>query len=149
MFGSANVAYQIAKNGNLVEAFDRKLWGKDGEGLFITAGLVVVFIMLFPLQSVAMMGSAAFLVVYAVINLGHYRIRKTTGARGWIILTSVVLCLALFAVLSVYIVEHQPTAYVALIVTLAVSLAFEASYRKLRGRTFAQLVHHLESLGGD
>ena len=41
LFGSTNVAYQIAKNGGLPTAFDRKLWGRDVEGLFITSGLVM------------------------------------------------------------------------------------------------------------
>jgi amino acid transporter len=143
LFGSANVAYQIAKNGHLVQAFDRRLWGKDVEGLFLTAGLVVVFVLLFPLQSVAMMGSAAFLLVYTAVNLGHYRIRERTGARGWIILTSVVLCLTLFVVLSIYILRHEPTAFLALIVALALSAAFEVLYRRLRGRTFRGLIAEL------
>ena len=38
LFGSTNVAYQIAKNGGLPPAFDRTLWGRDVEGLFITRG---------------------------------------------------------------------------------------------------------------
>ena len=37
LFGSTNIAYQIAKNGGLPPAFDRKLWGRDVEGLFITS----------------------------------------------------------------------------------------------------------------
>lgn len=144
LFGSANVAYQIAKNGRLVRAFDRRLWGRDVEGLFITAGLVIVFVVLFPLESVAMMGSAAFLLVYTAVNLGHYRIRERTGGRGWIILTSAVLCLALFAVLSFYIVEHQPGAFVALVVTLLLSGGFELVYRRVRGRSFHELLEQLD-----
>jgi amino acid transporter len=143
LFGSTNVAYQIAKNGHLVQAFDRRLWGKDVEGLFLTAGLVVLFVLLFPLQSVAMMGSAAFLLVYTAVNLGHYRIRDRTGARGWIIVTSVVLCLTLFVVLSIYIVRHEPTAFIALVVALALSAAFEIAYRRIRGRTFRDLIAEL------
>jgi amino acid transporter len=103
----------------------------------------VLFVLLFPLQSVAMMGSAAFLLVYTAVNLGHYRIRDRTGARGWIIVTSVVLCLTLFVVLSIYIVRHEPTAFIALVVALALSAAFEIAYRRIRGRTFRDLIAEL------
>lgn len=146
LFGSANVAYQIARNGNLIQAFDRKLWGKDVEGLFITAALVIVFVLAFPLKPIAMMGSAAFLLVYSAVNAGHYRIRGETGARGSMIIASVVMCLVLFVVLSIFIVQHQPTAYIALVATLLVSFLIEVVYRRFKGRTFAHLAHEVEIL---
>ena len=39
-------------------------------GLFITAALVILFVVLFDLGPIAMMGSAAFLLVYASVNAG-------------------------------------------------------------------------------
>jgi hypothetical protein len=66
----------VAKNGGLPPAFDRKLWGRDVEGLFITSGLVLVFVLIFPLSAVASMGSAAFLLIYSAVNIGHMRIRE-------------------------------------------------------------------------
>ena len=99
LFGSTNVAYQIAKNGGLPPAFDRKLWGRDVEGLFITSGLVLVFVLIFPLRAVASMGSAGFLLVYSAVNIGHMRVREQTGAKAWPVVASAVTCLFLFVVL--------------------------------------------------
>jgi amino acid transporter len=144
LFGSTNVAYQIAKNGRLIRAFDRRLWGRDLEGLILTAAIVILLVLVFPLQSVAMMGSAAFLLVYTAVNFGHYRIRADTGARGWVILTSAVLCLALFAMLSIYIVRHEPIAYVALVAALVLSACFEVVYRRVGGRTFTELLADID-----
>ncbi|MGB0091800.1 MAG: APC family permease [Solirubrobacteraceae bacterium] len=97
LFGSTNIAYQVAKNGSLPPAFDRKLWRRDVEGLFITAGIVLVFVLIFPLSAVASMGSAGFLLVYAAVSIGHMRIRKQTGAKAWPIVASAVTCRSLFA----------------------------------------------------
>lgn len=141
LFGAANVAYQIGKNGHLPEAFDRQLWGRDVEGLFLTAALVVVFVLIFPLGAVAQMGSAAFLLVYAAVNVGHLRIREKTGALAWPIVAAIVGCLALFAVLIVHIVDTQPSAAIALGATLLFSWVFEITYRRVRGRTFVALLH--------
>src|SRR5664280_129240 len=99
LFGSTHIAYQFAKNGGLPPAFDRKLWGRDVEGLFITSGAVLGFVLLFPLSAVASMGSAAFLLVYAAVNIGHLRIRDQTGAKAWLVMSSAVTCLALLVVL--------------------------------------------------
>ena len=140
LFGSANVVYQIATDGDLPKSFENQWWGKDVEGLFITTGLVILFILIFPLGPIAMMGSAAFLLVYAAVNFGHLRIREETGAKAWIIAVSVLSCLSLFVVLSIYIIRNEPAAYIALIVTLVVSFVIEVVYRRVRGRTFKQLL---------
>ncbi len=142
LFGSANVAYQIAKNGGLPPAFDRRLWGRDVEGLFITSALVLVFVLAFPLSSVAAMGSAGFLLVYAAVNVGHLRLRSQTGARAWPIVVSVLTCLGLFGVLLRYMIETAPSSAVALAVTLTASLAFEVVYRRATGRGYGEVLRH-------
>ncbi len=140
LFGATNVAYQIAKNGGLPPAFDRKLWGRDVEGLFITSGLVLVFVLIFPLSSVASMGSAAFLLVYSAVNIGHIRIRTQTGAKAWPVIASAVSCLALFGVLVDHMIATAPTSAIALLVTLAGSFFFEVAYRRWTGRTFREIL---------
>ena len=48
-----------------------------------------------------MMGSAAFLLVYAAVNAGHLRVLKETGANATIVWLSLVTCLVMFAILCV------------------------------------------------
>jgi amino acid transporter len=140
LFGSTNVAYQIAKNGQLPAAFDRKLWGRDVEGLFITSGLVLVFVLLFPLSAVASMGSAGFLLIYAAVGVGHFRIRSQTGAKSWMIVASVAACMLLFAVLVHNMISEAPSSAVALGITLIVSFLVEVVYRERSGRTFKRIL---------
>ena len=140
LFGSTNIAYQVAKNGSLPPAFDRMLWGRDVEGLFITSGLVLVFVLVFPLRSVASMGSAGFLLVYAAVSIGHMRIRKQTGAKAWPIVASAVSCLSLFIVLLDNMITKAPSSAIALGVTLVVSCLFEIVYRRITGRTLRAIL---------
>jgi amino acid transporter len=140
LFGSTNIAYQIAKNGGLPPAFDRKLWGRDVEGLFITSGVVLGFVLLFPLSAVASMGSAAFLLVYSAVNFGHLRIRRQTGANVWLVAASGVTCISLFVVLLYNMIVTAPTSAIALGITLAGSFVFEIVYRRKTGRTFRRIL---------
>ena len=144
LFGSTNIAYQIAKNGGLPPAFDRKLWGRDVEGLFITSGVVLAFVLVFPLSSVASMGSAGFLLVYSAVNIGHLRIRKQTGAKAWPVVASAVTCLSLFVVLFYNMVSTAPSSAIALGVTLAGSFVFETVYRHRTGRTFSEILNRTD-----
>lgn len=142
LFGAANISYQISKNGDLPTPFSRELWGRDVEGLFITAGLVLVFVLLFPLSAVASMGSAGFLLVYSAVGVGHLRIRSETGARRWPIIVSVVLCMTLFVILFAEMVRVAPTSAIALAVALLLSWLTDVGYRRFRNRRLAGLLDH-------
>jgi len=134
LFGSANVCYMIARDGELPGRLTRTTWKDATGGLLLTAGLVVLVILCFDLQGIAMMGSAAFLLVYAAVNAGHLRVLQQTGANAAIVWLSLITCLIMFAILSVYTYQQQPAALVALVLIAAASFAAEWSYRRLVGR---------------
>jgi len=137
LFGAANVSYMIARDGELPQIFSRKLWEGASGGLFITAAFVILFVLFFDLSGIAMMGSGAFLFIYAAVNAAHLRITAETGAKRWIVWMSVALCLAMFVVLSVYIYQNSLPAFVTMLVLIPVCLAAEAAYRKISGRCIA------------
>lgn len=110
LFGSANICFMIARDGELPAMFDRTEWRGASSGLLITAGLVVMFILFFNLASVTMMGSGAFLFIYAMVNAGHLKIVKQTGANLVLVLIACLLCLAMFIVLEVYTYQQAPEA---------------------------------------
>ena len=83
----------------------------------------------------AMMGSAAFLLVYAAVNAGHLRVLKQTGANAIIVWLSLITCLAMFVMLGIYTWRQQPAAMVALVVIAALSFVAEWLYRRWTGRT--------------
>src|SRR5262252_6314027 len=138
LFGSANVCYMIARDGELPVGLSRTEWKDATGGLLLTAALVVVVMLIFDLSGIAMMGSAAFLLIYAAVNAGHLRVRAQTGANAIIIWLSLLTCLALFAILCVYTYQEQPRAIAALILIAAASFAAEWAYRRWTGRRITE-----------
>jgi amino acid transporter len=135
LFGSANVCYMIARDGELPSRLSRMVWKDATGGLLLTAGLVILATLSFDLSGIAMMGSAAFLLVYAAVNAGHLRVLKQTGANPIIVWLSLISCLAMFAMLGVYTWQQQPAAMVALVIIAAAAFAAEWAYRRWSGRT--------------
>src|SRR5262245_21538123 len=135
LFGSANVCYMIARDGELPIGLARTEWKQATGGLLLTAALVVLTTLAFDLSGIAMMGSAAFLLVYAAVNAGHLRVLKQTGASAFIVWLSIITCLAMFAVLFVYTYGQQPAAIAALVIIAVASFAAEWLYRRWTGRT--------------
>jgi amino acid transporter len=135
LFGAANVCYMIARDGELPAGLSRTEWKQASGGLLLTAAVVIVVMLGFDLAGIAMMGSAAFLLVYAAVNAAHVRVLKETGANAAIVWLSLITCLAMFVVLAVYTWQQQPLAIAALVVFAVGSFAAEWGYRRWTGRT--------------
>jgi amino acid transporter len=134
LFGSANVCYMIARDGELPAGLSRTEWQQATGGLLLTAALVVAVTLSFDLSGIAMMGSAAFLLIYAAVNAGHLKVREQTGASATIVWLSLLTCLAMLAVLCTYTWQQQPAAIAALVIIAAASFAAEWAYRRWTGR---------------
>jgi amino acid transporter len=134
LFGAANVCYMIARDGELPAGLSRTEWRDATGGLLLTAALVVLLVLIFDLSGIAMMGSAAFLLVYAAVNAGHLRVLRQTGANATIVWLSLISCLAMFAVLGVYTWQQQPAAIAAIVIIGAASFVAEWAYRRWTGR---------------
>jgi amino acid transporter len=147
LFGSANVCYMIAKDGELPIGLSRSDWRQMTGGLLLTTILVIVVTLTFDLSGIAMMGSAAFLLVYAIVNAGHLRVLKQTGANAAIVWLSLLTCLAVFISLARYTYEQQPAAITALVVIALFSFVLEAIYRRLSGRKIRLKTAEVQAAG--
>ncbi len=125
LFGAANVSYMIARDGELSPFFSRTEWRGATEGLLITTALVIIFILFFNLAGVTMMGSSAFLLIYAAVNAGHLKILSNTGANLLLVLIGCLLCIAMFCLLEIYTYQHAPAAVYTMIVLLGGSFLLE------------------------
>lgn len=134
LFGGANVSYMIARDGELPAMFDRTEWHGASEGLIITTALVIIFILFFDLSGIAMMGSGAFLLIYAAVNAGHMRILDQTDANKWLVMLSILLCLALFIILEIYTYQKNPAAVYTMIGLLVGSFLLEALFRRYKDK---------------
>lgn len=131
LFGAANVSYMVARDGELPKVFARTEWKNATGGLLITTLFVLFFILFFDLSGIAMMGSGAFLLIYAAVNAGHLRILSETGANKFIIILSLVLCLIMFIILEYYTFQKAPLAVYTMIFLLFGSFITERIYRKI------------------
>jgi len=134
LFGAANVCYMIARDGGLPGTLAQIEWKQATGGLLLTAALVIVVMLGFDLAGIAMMGSAAFLLLYAAVNAGHLLVLKKTGANAVIVWLSLLTCLAMFVALAIYTYQQQPAALVALVLIGGAAFLAEWAYRRFTGR---------------
>ncbi len=138
MFGDANLAYLVATTGEMPKNFARNVWLGGTGGLFAAAALTALFVLVFPLSAVGQMASLAFLLIYATVSVGHFRVRRETGANPLLLGVGVAMNAALFALLLGYTIHTGPVStWITLIAVLLLSFALEAGYRRVTRRRFA------------
>ena len=136
LFGDANLSYMMASRGEIPADFQRGIWRGGKVGLFIAAALTMLFVAVFPLSAVGQMASLAFLLIYGSVSVGHFRIRKKTGAKGWMLVIAAGLNFALFALLLGYTIAQGHTGtWITLLAVIVVAIVAEYAYRRKTGRT--------------
>lgn len=131
MFGDQNLAIRISKIEEIPYQFGVMTKVGGTWGLFITSLLVCAFVIVFPLSSVGEMASLAFLLVYAMVDVGHLRLIKETGAKRWILICSIIMNFSLFILLFAQtILNGEVLTWVSVIILLIGSLLVEFIWRK-------------------
>jgi amino acid transporter len=132
LYGAARLSYTIAKDGELPEILERKLWNRPVEGLLITSGATLLVANLFDLSSISTMGSAGFLVIFAAVNAANAALARQTGSRRWISVLGAVLCLGALASLIRYAFQNDPAHIWVLAAMLVLAFVIEGAYRLWR-----------------
>jgi amino acid transporter len=135
-YGTGRLAYIIARSGELPRELERTMRGQHLEGTLITATLALVIANLVPLEAIATMGSAGFLLLFMAVNIANVRLAHETGARVWIsTLASLSTAIALI-VLCVEVHENPATRNHLWILfgMILVSFGIEVAYRSITGR---------------
>ena len=81
LYGTARVSWTIARSGELPEFLDQKVWNRPIEGLLVTTGRTLVVANAFDLTKIALMGSAAFLIIFTAGNAAAARLARQTSHR--------------------------------------------------------------------
>ena len=136
IFGGANIAYSLAKDGELPDIFERKLWFKSTEGLFITAGLGLFLALFFNLSEIATITSTIFTVIYIFVVLSHFKLIKVVGGKRLLLVIHLLILFAIFGVLMKYQWDTQRAAFFASIYIFAGGFLIEYIYRKIQSRKF-------------
>ena len=138
LFGGANIAYSLAKDGELPKIFERKVWFNSTEGLFITAGLGLTFALFFNLNAIASIASTVFTVIYIFVLISHFKLTKDVGGSKSLIGINLIILFIVFGALLKYQWKTQINTFYASLIIFIGAILIEFIYRKLKGRKFIQ-----------
>ncbi len=129
LYGSARLTYSIARSGELPAQLERTVWNEPIEGLLVTAGLTLVVANLFDLTRISTMGSAGFLLVFAVVNLADVRLSAGEAASGRVL--PVLGAVACFGALATLIARSAAGDVAVFAGMVGLAVAVEVAVRAL------------------
>ncbi len=134
IYGGANIAYSLAKDGELPKFFERKVWFKSTEGLYITVMLSLIFALVFDMTGVASITSSIFIVIYIFVIASHYRVADEIGGNRKVIFTNAVIISVVLLLLLYYQWHTQRYVFYGSMITFLSAFCAEMVYRNITKR---------------
>lgn len=132
LYGSARLGFALAKDGEMPEVLERKVWDEPVAGVLTAGGLALLVANLVDLRSIAMIASGGFLLVFAATNAAATRLASETGGDARVSAVAALACLAALGTLLVETGRDNPLALSAFLAFIVFAAAFELTYGKLR-----------------
>ncbi len=108
--------------------------GRFPISLLLTGLLIIVLVWAFDLSAIASLGSAVALLIFLMISIGHFKIRKDTGASAALlvlgILTVVITLVGFFATT----IQTSPASLVAFVALAIIAVVVDTWWRAVRGK---------------
>jgi amino acid transporter len=134
LYGASRISYIIARDGELPDILEKKIWNRPIEGLLITSGITLIVANLFDLSSISMMGSAGFLLIFAAVNAANYRLHKEAKSRKSLAFLGVMICIIALGALIWQRTSESPKELWILVVMVGAAFLIEKIYRSITGR---------------
>jgi amino acid transporter len=130
LYPATGVCDEMAKLGQFPPQMSYRLGGRASAGLILTALASAVLAAGFNLNAIASIGSAAALVIFGLITIGHIRVRHETGASLPILLLATLSTLAVLGTFIFTTLIHDVPSMVALVVIIGVSVAVDFWWKR-------------------
>ncbi len=135
LFGTARLAMVMGRDSALPKVFCHRERTRDipWVSLVVITCVTLLFVNLGDLTMIAAFASSTFLLIFAIINLSAFRLRKRIGIGAMLPLAGMALCLGCWAVLCFYLWENNRSVLAWMAVFYAGTAISELGYsqRKL------------------
>jgi len=137
IYGNARLGYKIAKDGKLPKSLMNSKNHIPFTGVIYTTLLSLILANSIDLTEIAIIGSASFLLLFFIVNISAYTLRKEINASSVITLISSTLALFALVTLMFHTYTSNPHAIIIFGAFIIISLLFELIYgRYVRGQIF-------------
>ncbi len=141
IYGNARLGYIVAKDGKLPRALmdEHKESGVPFLGVLYTTILSLILANSIDLTEIAIIGSAGFLLIFFIVNISAYKLKKEINANKTILIISSIFSFLALLTLLIHTYNSNPKAIIIFSVFIIFSGLFELIYgRYVRKQIFGR-----------
>lgn len=128
LYGAARLSFVIATEGELPAFIERKVWRQPVVGLLVTAALALLLANFFNIESISAMGSAGFLIIFAIVNAANFVKAEEAQSSRLLAGLGVFACLSALAILVWHTFLRRPNEVWVLLGMVGLALLIEGLY---------------------
>jgi len=137
IYGNARLGYIIATDGKLPKSLMKLKRAVPFNGVLYTTLFSLMLANTIDLTEIAIIGSAGFLLIFFLVNVSAYRLKREIKANKYIVMVSSFLTLCALCILLFHTYTSNPRAVVIFMSFIIISVLFELIYgRYVRGQFF-------------
>ena len=132
LYASKGFTGALAKAGQFPPLFgERSRLGAHGN-LIITTGLILIFVNLFDLSSIASVGSAVSLSVFVLVGLAGYRLRREIHANTGLLAAAVAASALVLLFFVIDTLRNDLGTFVAIVVMIGLAVVLDTVWKRRR-----------------
>ena len=132
LYPAAGLCEEMTSRGQFPPQLSRRLGGRLPSGLLVTAVAAIILAVGFDLSSIASLGSVIALIVFALITVGHLRVRSDTGANLFVLLLGLASTTIVLVTFLLTTLVDEPGTAIMLVVILVLSVGLDLGWKRVR-----------------
>ena len=137
IYGNSRLSFFLAKKGELPKRLTTKKRDIPVDGVIITVLFSLIIANTINLDEIAIIGSAGFLLIFALVNFSAFKLSSTINANKLITASSTLISVSALITLLMHTYSNNPRAIYVFIAFIFISILFELIYgRFVRGHFF-------------
>jgi amino acid transporter len=130
LFPAAGLGSQMADVGQFPPSMGRRIGGRAPMGIVVTCIAAALLAAFFDLSAIASIGSAVALVIFALVTIGHFRVRHETGANPIVLTVAVGTTVVVLVSFAVTTLVDEPGTAIAIVVILLLSIVADLWWKR-------------------
>ena len=131
IYGNARLGFFLANEGELPKVLSKEKKGIPNIGVWVTSILSLFLAISIPLTEIAIIASAGFLLIFAIVNISAFKLAKEIKANKVVLFFSILCSVLALITLLFHTYSSNPKAVVVFIAFMVFSISFEYLYGKL------------------